>query len=325
MKKILALKFILLTNLFAQVVFTGVDRLTETVKAYYLNVETEQLLELSFSNSYLPRWLNENFIVLNIGNSIFKVDKYRDRQVFFFEGFMPVVSNSGKYVAAYTTDGIVVSDSSGKILRKLEVDYWSRITPTFSHDERIIFYYDKKREATFGFDWENLTNHLFAHYVYHPVFSPDGSKILINVGKVDSNFRVGIVNPDWKENQPINYITSPYENSIVPIWSPSGKYIAYMTLLSQKTIQNSDFIPARIVLYDTNSKTKQIISEDAGFTEGAYPQFSFSKDERYFYYTAVREIGTGTIVQVDLQNNFEKKILINDPNIDARIPIYLDK
>ncbi len=190
---------------------------------------------------------------------------------------------------------------------------------------KAFFYYDKKREATFRFNWEEQRNHLFGHYIFHPVYSPDGSKILINVGKVDSNFRVGIVNPDWNENQPINYITSSYENSIVPIWSPSGQFIAYMTLLTKSTIPNSDFIPARIVLYNTKTKTKEIISEDAGFTEGAYPQFSFSKDERYFYYTAVRENGAGTIVQVDLLKNLEKKILINDPDIDARLPISLDK
>jgi len=146
-----------------------------------------------------------------------------------------------------------------------------------------------------------------------------------NTGKVDSNFRVGIVDTNWNENQPVNYITPIYENSIVPIWSPSGRFIVYMTLLSKNSIQNSDFIPARIVLYDTKSKTKQIISEDAGFTEGAYPQFSFSKDERYFYYTAIRENGTGTIIQVDLNSNFEKRILINDSNLDARLPLYCDK
>ncbi len=312
-------------SLWGQIVFTGVDRLTESVKAFYLNVETEQLTELSYSNSYLPRWLNENQIVLNIGNSIFKVDKFRERQIYFFEGYMPAVSNSGKYIAAYSPKGITIADSTGKILRVLEVDYWSKITPIFSHDEKSVFYYDKKREATFKFDWEKLTNHLFAHYVFHPVYSPDGSKLLINTGKVDSNFRVGIVDTNWNENQPVNYITPIYENSIVPIWSPSGRFIAYMTLLSKNAIQNSDFIPARIVLYDTKSKTKQIISEDAGFTEGAYPQFSFSKDERYFYYTAIRENGTGTIIQIDLNSNFEKRILINDSNLDARLPLYCDK
>lgn len=325
MKKVLLLILIFTANLSAQIVFTGFDRLIESVKAFYLDVETEQLKELSYSNSYLPRWLNENYIVLNVGNSIFKVDKFREKQIFFFEGYMPVVSKSGKFVAAYSQKGITIADSTGKILNVLEVDYWSKITPIFSYDEKSIFYYDKKREATFKFNWEEQTNHLFAHFVFHPVYSPDGQKILINVGKVDSNFRVGIVNSNWNENQPINYITSPYENSIVPIWSPSGNYIAYMTLLSKNTISNSDFIPARIVLYDVHKRTKEIITEDAGFTEGAYPQFSFSKDERYFYYTAIRENGTGTIVQVDLQNNLEKKSLINDQNIDARLPLYLDK
>lgn len=325
MKSIFIGLVILRLSLYSQIVFTGMDRLTGNVKAFYLNVETEQLIELSYSNSYLPRWLNENQIVLNIGNSIFKVDKFHEQQIYFFEGYMPAVSNSGKYIAAYSQKGITIADSTGKILRVFEVDYWSKITPIFSHDEKSVFYYDKKREATFKFDWEKLTNHLFAHYVFHPVYSSDGSKLLINIGKVDSNFRVGIVDTSWNENQPVNYITSIYENSIVPIWSPSGRFIAYMTLLSNNAVQNSDFIPARIVLYDTKSKTKQIISEDAGFTEGAYPQFSFSKDERYFYYTAIRENGTGTIVQVDLFSNFEKKVLINDSNLDARLPLYCDK
>jgi Tol biopolymer transport system component len=325
MKKIFLFHFFISLNIYAQIVFTGVDKLSESVKAYYFNLETEQLFELSYGNSYLPRCLNENYIVLNIGNSIFKVDKFREKHIYLFDGFLPVVSNSGKYIAAYSKNGITIADSSGKILRELEVDYWSKITPIFSFDEKSIFYYDEKRKATFKLNWEKQTNELFAHYVFHPIFSPDGTKLLINVGKVDSNFRVGIVRSDWNEKFPVNYITSPYENSIVPIWSPSGKFIAYMNLLSNKSLPNSDLIPARIVIYDVKTGIKQIVTEDAGFTEGAYPQFSFSPDENFFYYTAVREDGSGTIVQVDLQNDFEKKILINDPHLDARIPLYLDK
>ncbi|NPV11768.1 MAG: hypothetical protein HPY57_08270 [Ignavibacteria bacterium] len=324
MKKFLLLSIFIFSNLFAQIVFTGYDRLNESVKAFYLNLENEQLTELSYANSYLPRCLNGNQIVLNIGNSIFKVDKFRERQDYFFEGYMPVVSRSGKFVAAYSQKGIIVADSTGKVLSTLEVDYWSKVTPIFSYDEKSIFYYDKKREATFRFDLEKQTNTLFAHNLIHPVYSPDGGKLLLNIGKTDSNFRIGIVQSDWSENLPINYITSVYENAIVPIWSPSGRYIAYMTLLTNKKIENSDLIPANIILYDTRNGSKQIITDDAGFTEGAYPQFSFSPDEKYFFYTSIRDNGTGTIVQFDL-SNFSKKILITDPELDARIPHYCNE
>ncbi len=325
MMRVFLIVLILLSNLFGQIVFTAVDRLTQSVKAFYLDANSEQITELSYGNSYLPRWLNEEYIVLNIGNSIFKVDKYRQRQIYFFDGYMPVVSRSGKYIAAYSQNGITIADSTGKILRVIEVDYWSKVTPIFSFDEKSIFYYDKKREATFKFNWEEQTNQLFAHYIFHPLYSPDGEKLLINIGKIDSNFRVGIVNHDWTENQPINYITSTYENSVIPIWSPSGKYIAYMILLSKTTYSNSDLIPAKIVLFDTKSKIKQIIAEDAGFTEGIFPQFSFSNDEKYFYYTAIRENGTGVIVQVDLLSNFSKKVLLNDLEVDSRIPLSFDR
>lgn len=323
MKNVLLFTLLFFVNLSAQIVFTGYDRLSESVMAFHLNLENEQLTGLSYANSYLPRWLNENYIVLNIGNSIFKVDKFREKQTFLFEGFMPVVSRTGKYIASYSQKGIVVADSSGKILSILEVDYWSKVTPIFSYDEKSIYYYDKNREATFKFDWANQTNKLFAHNVIHPVSSPDGKKILINIGKMDSNFRVGIVLSDWKENEPINYISSAYENSIVPIWSPSGRYIAYMTLITNKKLEDSDLIPANIILYDTGNGSKQIIADDAGFTEGAFPQFSFSQDEKYFFYTSIRENGTGTIVQINL-TDYSKKVLIADPNLDARIPLYCE-
>ncbi len=323
MKRFLLFSLLLISSLYAQIVFTGYDKLNESVKAFYLNLESEQLIELSYANSYLPRWLNEDYIVLNIGNSIFKVDKFRQLQDYFFEGFMPVVSRSGKYIAAYSKMGIVVADSSGKVLSLLEVDYWSKVTPIFSYDEKAIFYYDKNREATFKFDWKNQTNKLFAQNLIHPISSPDGKRILINTGKMDTNFRIGIVSDDWKENSPINYISSVYENSVVPIWSPSGRYIAYMTLLTNKKLENSDLIPANIILYDTKNGSKQIIADDAGFTDGAFPQFSFSQDEKYLFYTSIRENGTGTIVQLNL-SDFSKKILIADPNLDARIPLYCD-
>lgn len=325
MKKTFLILFFIYTQIFGQLVFTGFDKLSNVVKAYHLNLQTGQINELSFANSYLPRWIDETFIVLNIGNSIFKVDYLGESKKYFFDGFMPVVSRTGRLIAAYSKDGIIISDSSGKKITVAEVNYWSKITPTFSFDERYIFYYDKERDATYKFDISKQTNEIFAHHIFHPLPSPDGKKLLINVGKVDSNFRVGVVLSDWKETQFINYITSPFENSIVPIWSPSGRYIAYMTLLANKPIENSDLIPANIILYDTQTGTKTIIADDAGFTEGAFPQFSFSQDEKNFYYTKINDNGRGTIVELDFANPSNRKILIHDPNIDARIPLYANK
>jgi len=305
-----------------QILYTGLNKFSGIVRAYHLIQENEQIIELSYGNSYLPRWLNENFIVLNIGNSIFKVDKYGESKTYFFEGYMPVVSRSGKFIAAYTEGGITVADSSGRIISKIEVECWKKVTPLFSYDEKSIYYYDNVRNGCFKFDFEKQTNTLLGHFVFHPLYSPDGKKLIFNVGKTDSNFRVAIADIDWKENQQLHYITSEFENSIVPIWSPSGRYIAYMKLLIDKTLPESDLIPAIIVLYDNQTQTKTIVTEDAGFTEGVFPQFSFSKDERYIYYTCLRDDGTGTIAEIDLHRN-QKRILISDKSIDARVPISL--
>lgn len=325
MKNIFIAILLYQTVLHGQILFTGVDKLTGTVKAYYLIEETGQIIELSSGNSYLPRWLNDEFIVLNIGNSIFKVDKFGNNKIYFFDGFMPVVSRSGKYIAAYSKEGIIIADSTGKILSKVEVDYWHKVTLMFSYDEKHIFYYDKTRNACFLFDWGNQTNRFLASHLYHPTYSPDGEFLLVNIGKVDSNFRVAIVPKNWQEGKPLNYITSPYENSIVPIWSPSGRYIAYMILHTQHPLENSDFIPASIILYDRTTKSKFVIAENAGFTEGAYPQFSFNGDEKYLYYTSILENGNGTISRIDLSKNFEKMDLINDKFLDARLPISFSK
>lgn len=325
MKKVFLILFFIYTQIFGQLVFTGFDKLSNVVKAYHLNLQTGQINELSFANSYLPRWIDDTFIVLNIGNSIFKVDYLGESKKYFFDGFMPVVSRTGRLIAAYSKDGIIIGDSSGKKITVAEVNYWNKITPIFSFDERFIFYYDKERNATYKFDISKQTNEIFAHNIFHPLSSPDGKKLLINIGKVDSNFRVGVVSSVWKENQPIDYITSQYENSIIPIWSPSGRYIAYMTLLANQPLENSDLIPANIIFYDTQTGTKTIVADDAGFTEGAFPQFSFSQDEKYFYYTKINDNGNGNIVEIDFSNPSNRKILIHDQNIDARIPLYANK
>lgn len=311
--------FFIFSQVFPQVVFTAINHSLNDVRACFFDDSTNEIIELSSNNSYLPVWFDDK-IIFNFGNHVWLTDKTGNEQRILFEGVKPVVSKKNKFIAAYTRDGIVVADSQFKILKTIEVNYWDKITPTFSFDECSVSYYDKERESTFLFNWFNETNKQFGKMIYHPTWSPDGKKILLNTGKIDEDFRVGIVDSSWKEGDPISFITSKNENCILPIWSPRQNYIAYMILKSNKTLPNSDFIPGSIILYNISTRVKTVIAEDAGFTEGAYPQFCFDREEKFFYYTAINDLGYGIIARINLKDNYEKKNLTNDINLDCRLP-----
>jgi len=306
-------------SLSAQILFTAIDHSENDIRACMLNDSTHEIIEISLNRSYLPTWIGDK-IVFNFGNHIWMSDKSTKDQRIIFEGLKPVVSKSNSLIAGYSKQGITIVDSSGKVLKKLEVNFWEKVTPTFSFDEESISYFDKDREACYLFNWKNETNRLFGKNIYHPVWSPDGMQILFNTGKMDANFRVAVVDSSWKEGTPVNYITSINENAVVPIWSPKQNYIAYMILHSKNSNVESDLISSNIILYDIKTKVKTIIAEDAGFTEGAYPQFCFDGEEKYLYYTSVNSLGNGALVKIELKNNFQKKILTHDKNLDCRLP-----
>lgn len=321
MKNILLFIFFFTPGFLAsQILFTAIDHSANDVRACLLDDSTHEIIEISFNNSYLPIWFGVK-IVFNYGNHIWISDKTTKDQRIIFEGLKPVVSRSNKYVAGYSKEGITIADSSGKVLKKIEVDYWEKITPTFSYDEKSISYFDKERESSFLFNWKNETNKLFGKNIYHPSWSPDGSKILFNFGKMDSNFRVAVVDSSWKEGIPMNFITNVNENSVLPIWSPKQNFIAYMTLNQINSKSESDLMNGTIILYDLKTKIKTILAEDAGFTEGAYPQFCFDQSEKYFYYTSINPLGNGAITRIDMQNNFQNEILTHDNNLDCRLPV----
>jgi Tol biopolymer transport system component len=319
MRNVLLFVFFVPGFLTAQILFTAIDHSSNDVRACLLDDSTNEIIEVSFNNSYLPVWLGDK-IVFNYGNHIWISDKSTKNQRIIFEGFKPVISKSNTFIAGYTKDGITIADSSGKVLKKIDVNYWERITPTFSHDEESISYFDKERESCFLFNWKNETNRLFGKNVYHPSWSPDGSKILFNFGKIDSNFRVAVVDSSWKEGLPMNFITGINENALLPIWSPKQNFISYMILTPTSSKPESDLIGGNIILFDLKTKIKTIMAEDAGFTEGAYPQFCFDEDEKYFYYTSINSLGNGAISKIDLLNNFQKEILTHDNNLDCRLP-----
>ncbi|MCX8011446.1 MAG: hypothetical protein N3A61_09860, partial [Ignavibacteria bacterium] len=297
----------------------AIDHSISDVRACLYDSSTKEVTEISSNNSFLPNWLGDD-IIFNFGNHIWKTDVSISSQKIFFEGFKPIVSKRNKFIAAYTRKGIIIADSLGSVIKEIEVNYWSKITPTFAFDESIISYFDPERQACYLFDWKKEINKLFGSSIYHPTWSSSGDKILFNYGKIDENFRICLVDSSWKEGDEYNFITPTDENAIVPIWSPFENVIAFMVIDVESRSDSSDLIPGKIYFYNTKTESRKLIAEDAGFTEGDFPQFCFDNAGNYFYYTAINKKGNGTIVQLDLKNNFQKTYITTNQDIDYRLP-----
>lgn len=305
-------------NSFSQVVFTAVDSDNNDVRACYYDEEKDEVIILSSNNSYLPNWLG-NYIIYNFGNHIWRTNTTTFEEEILIEGLNAVVSPSQKYFAVRVKDGVAIADSSGKLIKKIEVDAWNKVNVTFSYNDVYFTYYDKLKETCNLFDWKNETIKKLGSNIYHPQWNKKGNKILINIGKLEENFRVGIIDTNYVDGDKINYITNYNQNAIIPIWSPNENYIAYFLLDDENKNDLTDLHSGSIFIYKVFDGSRILVDTEAGYTEGAYPQFCFDNDEKYFYYNRVNEFGKGEIFRYNLSDGSKKKLTKNE-KIDYRIP-----
>jgi hypothetical protein len=298
-----------------KIVYTAVDYSLGEVRAAICDDNGGNKYDLGFSKTYLPVWFGEN-IVYNSDTFIWQCDTTGENLKQVIDGYRIAVSHDQKKYAFYDFNGIGVVDNSGKLIKQIFVDAWQDVTITWSSNDEHLSFYNNEKDECFLFHLEKDSLISFGKGIYHPLWNKTNGNILYNERTIDDLYDVVIKDTSGKTE----IINKPGEMAVVPIWSSSGTKVAYM-IIKYQAEQNvdSDMLESTLMLYDTGSKTIKMLANDAGFTDQAFPQMCFDENDNFIYYTAINELGLGSLKKINL-NSLESFTISKDPNIDERFP-----
>lgn len=308
--------------LFSQgnILFTYVDYKNGEVRAAVCDGYGNDRIDLGFNKTYLPIWFNGK-IILNSLNYVWSCEANGDNLTKIGEGFRASTSISNKYFAFYTQEGIAIYDSSYKIKKELSLNVWTDVSITWLNNDSIISFFDTEKGSTVLFNIETDSIYIYGKDIYHPIWNKKTREIIYNKVLDNGNFAIfksGFNTPNINDL----LLTLESENAIVPIWSNNYDKIAYMRI-KEDSLQSidSDMMLADIILFDFPSGKYYLISGDAGYTDQAYPQFSFDETDENLFYTALTQDGSGIIKKLNIKT-LHTDIITKDLQIDERIPLF---
>jgi dipeptidyl aminopeptidase/acylaminoacyl peptidase len=150
-------------------------------------------------------------------------------------------------------------------------------------------------------------------------FSPDGKQIALTMNpdtmvSISTNNEIYLIDLDKikeDESAPIKKISTSKGNDNQPVYSPDGKYIAYVSMKhagfeSDKT---------NLVLYDRTSGKSKIYGEDFDRSVG---QFTWSPDSKTIYFVADNEIYS-SVYKLDISSGKIEMILKEHDNTALKV------
>lgn len=313
-----ALSFFLTRIIFPQekILYTYVDYGSNEARAAILNTASNERLDLGFNRTYLPAWIGNN-ILFNGQNYIWSCNSDGSGLTKVGEGYRASVSQKENLFAFYSKNGISIFDSSLNFVKEIEVEAWTDVSVTWLKNDSAVSFYDLQKQICYLYFIFEDSIAQFGGYVYHPI--QKGSQILFN--RLEEKIYSVFLMKEHESPKNAKRISTGFDNSVVPIFSPNGKNIAYLKILpdSLQFIQ-SDMLRCELILYDIEKSETKIVAADAAFTDQAFPQFTFNKNSDVIFYTAVNENGLGVLKKIDLKSNATERLTLN-PALDERFPV----
>lgn len=312
------LSFFITQIIFPQekILYTYVDYRLSEVRAAILNTASNERLDLGFNKTYLPAWIG-NKILFNGQNYIWSCNSDGSALTKVGDGYRVSVSQKENLFAFYSQNGISIYDSSLNFVKEIEVEAWTDVSITWLKNDLAVSFYDLQKQICYLYFIFKDSVTQFGEYVYHPI--QRGSQILFNRLE-EKIYSVFLMNENESPKN-AKLISNGFDNSVVPIFSPDGKNISYLKMLpdSLQYIQ-SDMLRCELILCDIEKSETKILANDAAFTDQAFPQFTFGKNGKEIFYTAINESGLGVLKKINLNNN-AAELLTLDPALDERFPV----
>lgn len=197
--------------------------------------------------------------------------------------YMNVSNDAGTAILEARGDVFSISAEKSSTLNLSQTPGSREMYPQISPDGKwITFFSDKTGEyqlymqKTEGGEWIQLTKEL-NRTNYHPVWSPDGKKILFGNGEftiyyldIASKKLIKVDHSNQLKNDEFYWEISDYQ------WSPDSKWITYSLVQYNRNSQ--------IFVYNIETGKKYPVTND--FYDNLYP--SFDANGRYLYYVSSR-------------------------------------
>ncbi len=303
-----------------KILFTYVDYKNDEVRAAISDDDGENKIDIGFNRTYLPVWFG-NKIIYNSANLIWVCDSHGDDLTKIAPGFRASTSKNHSMFAFYNQDGIAVYDSSGKLFKQVSVDPWTEVTITWMKNDSVISFYDIEKQTCYLFNLYMDSIYIFGKNIYHPLEQNNGGKILYNKQLENGTYSVFITDSSTSTSDDYQ-LTLPDEMCVVPHWSNDGNKLAFLRIKpdSLQTIE-SDMFLADLILYDITINKFFLLANDAGFTDQAYPQFTFDETDQFIFYTAIHQNGNGYIRKINVDSS-EIITITKDFRTDERLPLF---
>lgn len=321
MRKGFILIFIAISTLFSQtnkgLVITYGDFIQDEIRVGVLDIKTGRILDLGFNKSYLP-YVFRGKVFFNSDRFMWSVSSNGKELKQVNRGFRGSPSPDGAKLAYFTNNGIEVVDSNFSRFKFIEVD--------FSPDAQITWL-PMSSGLTFSRDGQTFVYNFLSDSIYQlgqsvlqPVWHPSNNKFVYTNLSQNGIYSVKLGKGTNCGSNDI-YITGSNTEAFAAQWSPSGKYIVFYSVKKiPELAEELDMIHAEIVVVNSDNLRTVASFKNAGFTDGVYPQFSFSDSEDYIYYTGISKFETGQICIGNITTG-EIKVIETDDYLDVRFPI----
>lgn len=321
MKKGILILLLFSFSLFPQyksgILITYGDFMNDEIRVAIMDVTSGEINDLGFNKSYLP-FIFRQKIFFNSDRFMWSVTGNGKELKQENKGFRGSPSPDGKLLAYYTSTGIEVVDSGLNRVKFLEVDFTPDVHITWlSSSEGLTF---SRGGQTFVYHFRYDSIYQIGQSILQPVWHPSSDKFIYTNLSQNNIYSIKM-GRGGNTNRNDLYVTGSNSEAFAPQWSPSGKYIAFYSVKKiPELAEELDMIHAEVVV--VNSENLKVVAsfKNAAYTDGVYPQFSFSPDEHYIYYTGATKFGTGNICIGNLQTG-EIKTVDTEEYLDIRFPV----
>jgi hypothetical protein len=296
-----------------KIVYTAVDYSNNEVRATICNIDGSDKTDLGFNRTYLPAWFGDK-ILFNSDTFIWECDTEGENLRQMIAGYRVSVSHDKKKFAFYNKEGIGIADTTGRLIKQIFVEPWEEVTVTWYRDDTKISFFNLQKDKSLFFDLKEERIEEIGTGIYHPLYHKASEKVLFNRSNGDL---FDVILASANDTLVIN---DKKEMALVPSWSTNGNMIAYLSVKETEDTVETDMLFADLILYSIDSGKKTVLTEDASYTDQAFPQVVFDRNDEFVYFTSITEKGTGALARINIKT-LKQEIISKNPNIDERIPL----